>query len=36
MALPISTPAAHDAVASRKGDTVDCIDATARKPEATS
>jgi hypothetical protein len=26
MALLISTPAAHDAVASREGDMTDCID----------
>ena len=35
MALPISTPTAHDAVASREGDTIDRIDTCSRKPEAT-
>jgi hypothetical protein len=35
MALPIFTPAAHDAVASRESDMIDCTDISAQKPEAT-
>jgi len=35
MALLISTPIAHDAVASREGNTIDRIDTCAQNPEAT-
>jgi len=35
MAHLISTPAAHDAVAGREGDTIDCVDTCAQNPEAT-
>ena len=35
MAHLISTPAAHEAVASREGDTIDRIDTCAQNPEAT-